>query len=101
MKKKTKRFFFLASIVLIAGVAKYSRAASSPTEPFPGAEGFGALASGGNGGAVYRVTNLDDSGPGTFRDAVSRPHRTVTFAVGGTIHLKSNIAASSDLTILG
>jgi pectate lyase len=69
--------------------------------PFPGAEGFGALATGGSGGENYCVTNLDDSGPGTFRDAVSSPHRTVTFGVGGVIHLKSNVDASSDLTILG
>ena len=68
---------------------------------FPGAEGFGALATGGNGGEAYCVTNLDDSGPGTFRDAVSRSNRTITFSVGGTIHLQSNIEASSDLTILG
>lgn len=68
---------------------------------FPGAEGFGALASGGRGGAIYRVTNLNDSGPGTFREAVSRPYRTITFGVGGVIRLKSNVAVSSAVTILG
>lgn len=91
---------FLLSMVFLC-LAKSSLAVSSTAPPFPGAEGFGALASGGNGGESYCVTNLDDSGSGTFRDAVSRPHRTITFGVGGIIHLKANVTASSDLTILG
>ena len=68
---------------------------------FPGAEGFGAAASGGRGGAVYHVTTLADVGPGSFRDAVSQPHRTVVFEVGGTIRLAANLSVSSDLTIAG
>jgi pectate lyase len=88
-------------IAAIGCFAKSSVAASSSPVAFAGAEGFGALATGGNGGELYHVTNLDDSGPGTFRDAVSRPSRTIIFNVAGTIHLQSNISASSDLTILG
>jgi pectate lyase len=68
---------------------------------FPGAEGFGRFASGGHGGETVHVTTLDDSGPGSFRDAVSKPDRTVVFDVGGIIRLKSNIAVSSGLTIQG
>ena len=68
---------------------------------FPGAEGFGRFASGGRGGEMVHVTTLDDSGPGSFRDAVSKPNRTVVFDVGGIIRLKSNIAVSSDLTLAG
>lgn len=75
----------------------------APTRPvaFPGAEGFGAAASGGRGGAVYRVTTLDDAGPGSFRDAVRQGGRTVVFAVGGTIALKSPVHIASNLTLAG
>lgn len=69
---------------------------------FPGAEGAGMYAVGGRGGTVYEVTNLDDDGPGSFRDAVSQGNRTVVFRVSGAIKLKSvlNIKASN-LTIAG
>ncbi len=73
-----------------------------PTIPaFPGAEGFGASVSGGRSGEVYHVTTLDDAGPGSFRDAVSQPGRTVVFDVGGVITLKSNVSAENNLTIAG
>ncbi len=68
---------------------------------FPGAVGFGALATGGRGGTVYHVTNLNDSGPGSFRDAVAHTNRTVVFDVGGTIHLNSAVSVASNLTIAG
>ena len=68
---------------------------------FVGAEGFGRFATGGAGGETVHVTTLDDSGPGSFRDAVSSPKRIVVFDVGGIIWLKSNIAVSSDLTLDG
>ena len=68
---------------------------------FPGAEGFGRFASGGNSGETVHVTTLADAGPGSFRDAVSKPNRVVVFDVGGVIRLKSNVAVSSDLTLDG
>jgi pectate lyase len=68
---------------------------------FPGAEGFGAMATGGRGGVICHVTNLNDSGPGSFRDAVSRGGRIVIFDVGGIIKLATNVSVSSGITILG
>lgn len=74
---------------------------------FPGAEGFGALATGGRGYPVYEVTTLEDYGPkeapihGSFRDAVSEPNRTIVFRVGGLITMKGNLAARENLTIAG
>jgi hypothetical protein len=68
---------------------------------FPGAEGFGRFATGGRGGDVIHVTNLNDSGPGSFRDAVSRPQRTVVFEVGGVIHITNRIVVSPRVTIAG
>ncbi len=68
---------------------------------FPGAEGFGALATGGRGGEVYTVTNLADSGKGSFRDAVSKPNRTVVFQISGIIHHTQRIQVASNITIAG
>ncbi|WP_448701397.1 polysaccharide lyase family 1 protein [Mucilaginibacter sp. AW1-3] len=68
---------------------------------FPGAEGFGRFATGGRGGQIYHVTNLDDSGAGSFRDAVSVPGRTVVFDVAGVINIKSKIAAKPRITVAG
>lgn len=70
---------------------------------FPGAEGYGKYAVGGRGGQVIRVTNLNDSGPGSFRAAceASGP-RTVIFDVGGRINLSSTISIDNPyITIAG
>jgi hypothetical protein len=68
---------------------------------FPGALGFGAIATGGNSGTTYYVTNLNDSGTGSFRDAVSASNRNIVFDVGGYIVLESAVSLSSDITING
>jgi pectate lyase len=68
---------------------------------FPGAEGFGKNATGGRNGTVYHVTNLDDTGPGSFRDAVSQPNRIVVFDVGGVIHISTRIVIYSSITVAG
>jgi pectate lyase len=70
---------------------------------FPGAEGAGALTTGGRFGRAIYVTNLQDSGPGSFRAAVTAGgERTVLFAVGGRIELKSPVIIDKpDLTIAG
>lgn len=69
---------------------------------FPGAEGFGKHTTGGRGGKVMIVTNLDDSGEGSFRKAATaKEPRIIVFAVSGTIHLLSPISIKSDATIAG
>ncbi len=74
---------------------------------FPGAEGFGAYATGGRGGDVYVVTNLNSTGPGSFYEGITTvptAGRTVVFAVSGQIHLAGGIATritANKLTIAG
>lgn len=69
---------------------------------FPGAEGFGKFATGGRGGSVYFVTTTNDTGPGSFRDAVSQPNRTVIFRIGGVIDYNSpRYAPKANITIAG
>ncbi|MEX1268585.1 MAG: T9SS type A sorting domain-containing protein [Balneolaceae bacterium] len=62
---------------------------------FPGAEGYGSYSKGGRGGKLLIVTNLNDSGPGSLRDAVEREGpRTILFEVGGIIDLTSSLVIS-------
>ena len=79
------RLLSLLTVVLAMSILPEARA---ETLAFPGAEGFGANASGGRGATVYHVTNLDDAGDGSLRDAVSQSHRIVVFDIGGVITLK-------------
>lgn len=76
---------------------------SAQTPAFPGAEGFGRYSRGGRGGRVIEVTNLNDAGPGSLREAVSAAGaRTVVFRVSGTIELRSPLTVSQDsITIAG
>ncbi|MCC5982169.1 MAG: hypothetical protein JJU26_10675, partial [Oceanicaulis sp.] len=70
---------------------------------FPGAEGFGRYAVGGRGGQVFKVTNLNDSGPGSLREAVNAEGpRIVIFEVDGIIQLQSPLIIRNDfITIAG
>ena len=69
---------------------------------FPGAEGYAAYATGGRGGQVVHVTNLNASGAGSLADAVSKSGRTVVFDVGGIIDItNASITIASNITIAG
>lgn len=69
---------------------------------FPGAEGFGKYTTGGRGGKVMIVSNLNDDGKGSFREAVTaKEARIIVFSVSGTIHLKSRINIAGNCTIAG
>ena len=84
-----------------AGPGPASEVPDGPLLAFPGAQGFGKNATGGRAGSVYHVTNLDDSGAGSFREAVGAANRIVVFDVGGYVQLKTAVSAKSNLTIAG
>jgi pectate lyase len=75
---------------------------SAQVVAFPGAEGFGKYTTGGRGGETCIVNNLNDSGPGSFREAVTKKtKRIVVFQVSGTIHLQTKLTILGDITIAG
>ncbi len=83
------------------GTTKPNPTAKLPA--FPGAEGFGAYSQGGRSGRVLEVTDLNDSGPGSLREAVrAKGPRIVVFRVSGNIELKSGLSISNPyITIAG
>lgn len=80
-----KRVTFAICMLGLSG--PMSRAEEPRIPAFPGAEGAGMFATGGRGGEVVLVTNLNATGPGSLAEAVSKPNRIVVFAVSGIIDL--------------
>lgn len=90
----------LLSILPVEGV----RAGEGSLLAFPGAEGFGAYTTGGRGGDVYHVTNLNPTGPGSFHEGITTGGdnpRTIVFDVSGYIHMPDLKTGRSNLTIAG
>lgn len=90
--------------LLFCGLTFSTLDLKAQTLAFPEATGFGRFTTGARGAAnpqIYLVTNLNDSGAGSFRDAVSQPGRFVIFKVGGIVNLQSIVAVAANTTIAG
>lgn len=96
MEAKTTRSLIVAMLLTLV-----STMVSAQQLAFPGAQGWGRFATGGRTGSVYHVTNLNDSGSGSLRDAVSQPNRIVVFDVAGVIRINSRIVFKSNITVAG
>ncbi|HEV8523544.1 MAG TPA: hypothetical protein VGQ71_03505, partial [Terriglobales bacterium] len=106
--RKAKSFRFDRAVVESAYREFYRQVDAQQTPigggplAFRGAEGYGAYARGGRGGKVLFVTNLNDSGPGSLREAIeTKGPRTVIFRVGGLIETRGLVVREPYLTIAG
>lgn len=82
--------------------SEYSGGIDDDIAAFPGAEGHGKYVTGGRGGRVIYVSNLNDNGPGSLRDAINQSGpRIVVFKVSGTIQLESELNITDNITIAG
>ena len=89
-------------ILTSMAAALMSAAALAQVPAFPGAEGHGRYVTGGRGGKVIHVTNLNDKGTGSFRAAVTgNSKKIIVFDVAGVIPLASDLNIGANTTILG
>lgn len=93
-----KKLLLSVSTILLG----FGLSATDLTPAFPGAEGHGRYTTGGRGGEIRHVTNLNDSGPGSLRQALSgsKP-KIIVFDVSGYIDLRSQLNVTSNTTIAG
>lgn len=98
-----KSFLILLTVVATCQLLWAQTPYDRTLPAFPGAEGFGAKTTGGRGGKLIEVTNLNDSGDGSFRAACeSAGKRIIVFRTGGTIEVRSPIIIDEPLiTIAG
>lgn len=98
-----RKILYILSLLIICFTG-FSASGQNTLPAFPGAEGFGKYTTGGRGGKVIVVTNLEDNtSPGSLRYAINQTGaRIVTFAVSGTIQLKSTLSIkNANITIAG
>jgi hypothetical protein len=103
MTNKFTLLLFLP-LVFLSACAQQAKIAATTEEAiaFPGAEGFGKFTTGGRGGKVWVIKNLDDNGPGSLREALSsKSAKFIVFAVSGTIHLEKPLFITASTTIAG
>ncbi|WNH08498.1 hypothetical protein [Thalassobellus suaedae] len=104
MRQRTLPLKAVFKIFMTIVLVFFLESVNAQTLAFPEATGFGRYATGARGHAnpqIYFVTNLNDSGPGSFRDAVSQEGRFIIFKVGGIINLQSQIVVLKNTTIAG
>ena len=93
----------IAGLLLAPAPVRAASGAMQSLPAFPGAEGFGSQTPGGRGGRVIFVTNLNDAGPGSFREACeAEGPRIVVFRISGLISLAQPLVIKNPfITIAG